>query len=161
MPASAYVPGRGSRPREDPAPAQPLDPPRWRMCRRYLHGIDLFEAGFYWEAHEAWEAVWNAQGRRGTEADFLRGLIKLAAAGVKLREQRCEGVRRHAARAAELFSSIHGATGSSHFAGLDLLRLARESLRLATGPPPIGGSEDGPRRLPITLSPGEASPATG
>ena len=35
--------------------------------------------------HETWEAVWKACGRRGTPADFLKGLIKLAAAGVKSR----------------------------------------------------------------------------
>ena len=46
----------------------------------------LFNAGYYWEAHEAWESLWHMAGRVGPLADFLKGLIKLAAAGVKLRE---------------------------------------------------------------------------
>ena len=45
----------------------------------------------YWEAHEAWEELWHACGRMGPTADFLRGLIKLAAAGVKVREGRPRG----------------------------------------------------------------------
>jgi hypothetical protein len=51
--------------------------------RAYLRGIDLFNFGYWWESHEAWEGLWRACGRRGPAADFLKGLIKLAAAGVK------------------------------------------------------------------------------
>ena len=69
-------------------------------------GFDLFNHGFYWEAHEAWEQAWVAAGRRGMFADVLKGLIKLAAAGVKAREGKPEGIRRHARRAGELFSSV-------------------------------------------------------
>ena len=72
----------------------------------YLRGIDLFNHGFYWEAHESWEALWIASGRQGIQADFLKGLIKLAAAGVKAREGRVAGVRRHALRAQQLFQQV-------------------------------------------------------
>ncbi len=41
----------------------------------------------------------------GPTADVLRGLIKLAAAGVKVREGREPGVRTHARRAAECFAA--------------------------------------------------------
>jgi len=68
----------------------------------FLFGIDLFQHGFYWEAHETWEGLWHAVGRAGPWGDLLKGLIKLAAAGVKSREGRREGVLRHATRAAEL-----------------------------------------------------------
>ena len=44
-----------------------------------------------------------AEGRTGKVADILKGLIKLAAAGVKAREGKPAGVRRHARRAEELF----------------------------------------------------------
>src|SRR5262245_50227688 len=60
---------------------------------RYLRGVELFNAGYYWEAHEVWEWLWHAQGRRGAAAVVLKGLIKLAAAGVKVRERREHGVR--------------------------------------------------------------------
>ena len=55
----------------------------WSQSHDYLLGCDLFNHGYYWEAHETWEGLWNACGRSGTTADFLKGLIKLAAAGVK------------------------------------------------------------------------------
>jgi predicted metal-dependent hydrolase len=114
-----------------PEPA-PLDPNQWQASREYLFGCDLFNHGYYWEAHEVWESLWKACGRSGTTADFLKGLIKLAAAGVKHREGRPEGVRRHAARAVELFTEVEQAI----YAGLDvpLLRaIARDiSTRLVT-----------------------------
>jgi uncharacterized protein len=44
----------------------------------YLRGIDLFNSGSYWHAHEAWEEVWrNSQGDRKL---FYQGLIQAAAA---------------------------------------------------------------------------------
>ncbi|MBI1348759.1 DUF309 domain-containing protein [bacterium] len=69
----------------------------------HRHAIDLFNHGYYWEAHEAWEALWVAVGRSGPVADLLKGLIKLAAAGVKLRAGNAAGVQRHAQRARQLF----------------------------------------------------------
>jgi hypothetical protein len=115
LPPYAFVPGQSPHPTSDPAghsfgraatPPAPLDPSRWRECRDYLHGLDLFNAGFYWEAHEAWEGLWHAAGRTGTTADFLKGLIKLAAAGVKHRAGKPAGVRSHACRAAELLRGV-------------------------------------------------------
>lgn len=66
--------------------------------------LDLFNHGYYWEAHEAWEGLWMAAGRRGPMADFLKGLIHLAAAGVKVREGVPAGVASHARRAEKLFA---------------------------------------------------------
>jgi len=68
-----------------------------------LYGVDLFNHGYYWEAHESWEVLWLACGRSGRTAGFLKGLIKLAAAGVKARENNPRGMQRHGRRAAELF----------------------------------------------------------
>ena len=53
--------------------------------------VKLFNAGYYWESHEAWESLWHLAGRTGWLADYLKGLIKLAAAGVKL--ARAQSVR--------------------------------------------------------------------
>ncbi len=68
--------------------------------------MDLFNHGYYWEAHEVWEGLWNAAGRSGITADFVKGLIKLAAAGVKVRQGQPRGVAGHAAGAAALFGDI-------------------------------------------------------
>jgi predicted metal-dependent hydrolase len=41
-------------------------------------GIDLFNRGLYWEAHEAWEEAWTPD-RRGPDGGFYKGLIQVAA----------------------------------------------------------------------------------
>lgn len=74
------------------------------LSHHYEHGRRLFDAGYYWEAHEAWEHLWILLGRRGPAAETIKGLIKLAAAGVKVLEGRPTGAERHATRAVELLS---------------------------------------------------------
>ncbi len=41
-------------------------------------GVELFNAGRYWDAHEAWEEAWMPD-RRGADAGFYKGLIQVAA----------------------------------------------------------------------------------
>jgi predicted metal-dependent hydrolase len=43
-----------------------------------VHGVELFNAGRYWDAHEAWEEVWMPD-RRGPDSGFYKGLIQVAA----------------------------------------------------------------------------------
>ena len=115
LPRYAYVPGRSPHPVSDPAghsynaprprPAPP-DPDDWAGCREYLYGIDLFNRGYYWEAHEVWEGLWKAAGRRGETADFLKGLIQLAVAGLKQRQGLPQVAQAHARRAAELWRGV-------------------------------------------------------
>ena len=113
-----------------------LIPGQWENSAAYLWGIDLFNHGYYWESHEAWEALWHAAGRRGTTADFLKGLIKLAAAGVKAREGNRDGIGRHARRAADLFSRVADAPPLKIvFAGLSLQALGVLARFLETEPP--------------------------
>jgi hypothetical protein len=133
FPPYTYVPGRSPHPVSDPTghmhghePQQPppLDPAHWKQSQVYLYGIDLFNHGFYWEAHEAWESLWHAAGRRGDVANFLKGLIKLAAAGVKTLEENPTGVARHTARAEELLSGVMATEQT--FCGLDFRRLCEQ-----------------------------------
>lgn len=102
----------------------PLDPSHWRDSAPYLLATDLFNHGYYWEAHEAWEGLWIAAGRSGTTADFLKGLIKLAAAGVKHLEGNAAGVRRHKTRALELLKSV--SSTEQHYCGVDLSSLIKQ-----------------------------------
>lgn len=128
FPSYTFVPGRSPHPFSDPAghshgreppAAATLEPQKWRENRAFLRGVDLFNHGYYWEAHEAWESLWHACGRKGTTAGFLKGLIQLAAAGVKVREGVPAGVRTHARRALELFEHTAGKVGA-RFLGLSL-----------------------------------------
>ena len=41
-------------------------------------GIELFNSGRYWDAHEAWEHEWMPD-RKGPESGFYKGLIQVAA----------------------------------------------------------------------------------
>jgi hypothetical protein len=118
---------------QEPRP-QPISTIGWQESEQYLRGVALFEAGYYWEAHEAWEALWHAEGRRGPTADVLKGLIKLAAAGLKVRQAQRHGIITHATRAAAAFRTGSATAGSSQL-GLDLAELERQALAIAAHPP--------------------------
>ena len=45
---------------------------------RFRRGVDQFNRGEYWHAHESWEGEWLAT--TGDRAQLLQGLIQLAAA---------------------------------------------------------------------------------
>jgi uncharacterized protein len=161
FPPYSYLSGLHPHPVTDPAGhsygenllAIELDPGRWAECDRYLWAIDLFNHGYYWEAHEAWESLWVGCGRHGTTADFLKSLIKLAAAGVKLREGKPHGVRRHADRAGELLRQVLSATAHRmhHFAGLNLDELLKYSQKLAETPMPVEVDRSLPVQVLLTL----------
>ena len=132
FPPYSYVTGRYPHPTGDPrghsfghiGPAPPpIRPDQFALSRSYLWACDLFNYGYYWEAHEVWESLWLACGRRGPTAEMLKGLIKLAAAGVKVREGREAGVKRHARRAAELMGNVRAEIQAPRYLGLDLDRL--------------------------------------
>jgi hypothetical protein len=142
LPTYSYVPGgpwphpgREAERLNTPKPvAIAIEDDDWSRSPLYLRGVALFNGGYYWEAHEAWEYLWHAHHRRGPTADVLKGLIKLGAAGVKVRERQPHGVRIHASRAAELFQSVAREHGP-RLLGLDLNDLVRTAARIAAAPP--------------------------
>ncbi len=152
LPPYTFVPGRTPHPLRDPAGhlfgqvlelPPPLDPSQWRDSEAYLHGIDLFNRGYYWEAHEAWEGLWRAAGRTGIVADFLKALIKLAAAGVKVRQGQPRGVAGHAAGALELFRAIAGQLGDAPgYLGLHLRELLAFAERIEKQAENLATDED-------------------
>ena len=42
----------------------PFEPEGWRTCESYRYGVDLYNAGYFWECHEVFEALWRGVGRR-------------------------------------------------------------------------------------------------
>jgi hypothetical protein len=64
----------------------------------FLWGLDLFNHGYYWEAHEAWEGLWQVADRDDPLRMLFKGLILLSAAGVKIRERKNAAAARHAKR---------------------------------------------------------------
>lgn len=130
LPPYTFVPGRFPHPESDPAGHSngrkrervEFDPQHWTTSRPYLFGLDLFNAGYYWESHVEFESLWNAAGRQGAVADFFKGLIHLAAAGVKHLEGVPAGVTGHARRAAALFRQVAPAAAAhdGRFLGMQL-----------------------------------------
>lgn len=128
LPAYTYVPGTGMpHPFRDPkghSHGQKRLPPKllanenWGENRPYLMAIDYFNLGFYWEAHEEWERLLRVCGQDTLVGKFLKGLIKLAAAGVKVREGSIHGVRRHAASAGEVFADVAAEVDRDTYCGL-------------------------------------------
>lgn len=135
FPPVRFVPELHPHPRRDPAgslrdaPAAPpgLPPERWREDASYLLGIDLYHAGYLWEAHEQWEAGYHAAVRsKNASADswahpaLLQALIQLAAALLQAHRGRGAGVRFLAgAVVLRLTAVAEGTPAGARLAGLD------------------------------------------
>jgi len=105
FPSYRFVPGKAPHPTRDPEGhsynkaaerLEPFEVDQWQHCDEYLYGIDLFNHGYWWEAHEALEAVWVAAGRQTETGLFIQGLIQIAVAHLK-RFQGFNDVARHMA----------------------------------------------------------------
>ncbi|TIS21466.1 MAG: DUF309 domain-containing protein, partial [Mesorhizobium sp.] len=104
FPSYAYLPGRQPHPVRDPAghsynsEAMPLAAEASLDSDIFLWGLDLFNHGYYWEAHEAWEGLWQVADRGAPLRTLFKGLILFSAAGVKIREGKQAAAMRHAGR---------------------------------------------------------------
>lgn len=126
FPSYSFVPGNAPHPTRDPeghsfeeekediALVPAPDPDNWRQSKLYLYGIDLFNHGYYWETHEAWEDLWHALGRIGDTANFLKAMIHLAAAGLKAKNGQWDAMRKHAHRTTMLLTDIKLNLKKSH-----------------------------------------------
>ena len=91
-PEYRFIPGENPHPTRDPKghsynkPVKELSsfsPEEWSYCEEFLFGIDLFNFGYWWEAHEVLEAVWVGAGKNTDTGLFVQGLIQLSAAHLK------------------------------------------------------------------------------
>lgn len=161
FPRYRYVPGRSPHPRGDPRGhsrdrpeprPERLAPADWARSPIYLRGVDLFNFAYWWESHEAFEALWRGAGQRGPEGDFFQGLIQVAASELKRFSGADAAARALAERALKRLRGV-----PSPWFGLDVQRLAREIeermagtrplpplLRLAAPPLDAGGRAHGP-----------------
>lgn len=135
LPPYSYVPRVTPHPVTDPAGHsfgvrdQPVElgarslPQDWPEVEEYLYGIDLFNAAYFWEAHESWEAVWHAVGRDSVTGRFLQGLIQAAAALLQHHCERRRGARNLLERSLRNFEAVHQWLDSrqrSRYMGVDL-----------------------------------------
>jgi len=79
-------------------------------------GMELYDAGHYWHAHEAWERAWleMPDDERGDAEILLRGMIQLAAALHLKSVGRIEGATSNLRKAREKL-----ALAPAHFMGID------------------------------------------
>lgn len=130
FPPYRHLPGSTPHPHRDPAghavavPEAPegWSPDEWARLDAWLWGVDLFNHGYWWEAHEAFEALWHAAGRSGPRADFVQAAIHLAAACLNRRRGHEAAARRQAARAARGLEAAPAGT----WMGVDAAALAAE-----------------------------------
>ena len=129
FPPYAYLPGRDPHPTRDEAghsysagaepPPLPLPPERWRENEPYLFGVDLYNHGYLWEAHEAWEELWHPAKGDALPADYLQGLIQCAAAALKILMGQPRGLERLAEQGTARLERVARAAGPVYM-GLDL-----------------------------------------
>jgi predicted metal-dependent hydrolase len=143
FPPYTHVPSQTPHPINDPKghsfgrTEAPCGPPKFETSIEMdplRIGRELFDAGYYWEAHEAWEGAWNAAGRTGPIADAVKALIKLAAAGVKIYEGQPTGAQRHARRCIQLLESLPSGQQTT-LLGMPTSELKSLAHRIAADPP--------------------------
>ncbi len=107
FPDRKYIPGQGIHPKKDPKgshiPEIPSDTTKfdtdtWRISQQYLYAIDLFNFGYWWEAHEVLEDLWIQTGRTTLIAKFIQGIIQISAAFLKDSQSVPRGASRLAAK---------------------------------------------------------------
>lgn len=107
-PAYRHVPGLTPHPTRHTDGHSASAPPYAGLSARdtLLFGVDLYHQGYFWEAHEAWEQLWQLPGRESPEGRLLQALIKTAAAALKARMGSMRGTRRHSQDAYAMLSLL-------------------------------------------------------
>ena len=127
FPPYAFLPGRDPHPTRDPAghsfgheepPPPYLAPERWRENEPYLVGVDLYNHGFLWEAHESWEGLWHVSKPDVRQALYLQALIQCAAAWLKIPMGQPAGVQKLSELALAKLAEVERA--GSPYMGLEL-----------------------------------------
>ncbi|WP_298482115.1 DUF309 domain-containing protein [uncultured Chloroflexus sp.] len=93
----------------------------------FLAGMQLFNAGEYWHAHEQWEICWRAA--QGEEAEFYKALIQTAAALVKWRQGNLRGLRLNWAKAQRRLAQLPAV-----YRGVDVVALAMAMAAILADP---------------------------
>lgn len=131
FPPYRFLPGRSPHPHSKeghshvplgslPPKVDHVDAEQWRESGDYLFGCDLYNHGYWWEAHEAWEGLWQTCDKSGPQGRFLQGLIQVAAAHLKLRLGRLDGTHRLLGRGLDHLRFVAGEARGRLFMGLEL-----------------------------------------
>ena len=102
-------------------PAEGFNAENWQDSEEYLYCIDLFNNGFWWEAHERLKYISMAAGQDSETNHFIRGLIQVAAALLKHFMKEEDGARTLAKMGIETLRKKEGI-----FLGIDITTLAHQ-----------------------------------
>ena len=107
FPPYAFIPGRNPHPEKEGGHSygKKIQVVK-EFGKDFYHGVDLFNHGFFWEAHVYWEALWHLFEKKSGPALFLQALIKLAAAQVKEEMGQKSNAREHFNRALEILRAL-------------------------------------------------------
>ena len=146
LPPYRHVPGQTPHPRNhpdghrhgDPDRELAVPPPRdWASCPEYLHALDLYNHGFWWEAHEAFEGLYDWSDP--PQDLFFQGLLQLSLAALKRHMNEPRAAAHLADAGAQKLRRVQGSGDDALFMGLDLPALihAVEAALGADGPFPL------------------------
>ncbi len=132
FPPYRFVPGRHPHPTasprghsyrgpDDPEPVVTFYPPEaWFNSPDYLYGCDLYNHGYWWEAHEAWEGLWKTTPEGSAQRHFLQGIIQVGAAHLQLFQASEQGVGRLRETSRGHLETALVKAGQDEFMGLGL-----------------------------------------
>ncbi|MCG8403560.1 MAG: DUF309 domain-containing protein [Phycisphaerales bacterium] len=131
FPPYRFVPGRHPHPNSPqghshllPGETEPpviFHPPEdWAKSPDYLYGCDLYNHGYWWEAHEAWEGLWHKTAKGSPQRSYLQGLIQVSARHLKLFLGHMEGVERLRETGTAHLRKTLDAISNDYFMGIHL-----------------------------------------
>ncbi len=86
--------------------SEPFAGTDWATHEGYLHACDLYNHGYFWEAHELWEELWRGLVRSDASRLVLQALIQVSAAHLKLIMKDMAGAGKLAARGLEKLARL-------------------------------------------------------
>ena len=129
LPAYTFIPGsttphpyrhpEGHSYKKKSPTSKPLADETWADNRSFLLALDLFNVGYYWEAHECWEATWHSVPRDTSFSLALQGLIQSSAYLLKAHMAHKEAAARLRVVSIEKLSVVLAREGSP-YRGVDL-----------------------------------------
>lgn len=120
FPPYQYLPGKNLHPGVDHLPS-------FSDSEAFAYGIDLYHAGYFYEAHEAWESLWLQLPRGDMQRALLHGLIQLTSALLKLELGQWPPAQRLSRRALHYIDSVSHHRPS--YEGLELGQLSEQIQR--------------------------------
>lgn len=116
--------GHSYRPSGESEPPVTFHPPEdWAKSLDYLYGCDLYNHGYWWESHEAWEGLWHKTKKGSPQRSYLQGLIQLAARHLQLFLGHLHGVERLRLTGTAHFQTTLEGISTDYFMGIHLTGL--------------------------------------